>query len=272
MTDALTIHIEDHIAHLQLNRPDAHNAIDGAIMNGLIAFAQQMMKPGEVRVVVISGAGKSFCAGLDMSNFGEMSSGDLSNDRDDVAQAMADLSPAGANRAQQIGWLWQEVPIPVIAAVQGAALGGGLNLALGADMRIMHPQAKLGFVEITWGLLPDMSASQSLRRLLPLDRAKELVMTGRRFSGEQAMDYGLATELSDDPLLKAMEIAHQIAGNNPDAVMAAKRILNNSALVDVATGLADEAASTQALLGSANQLEAISARFENRPAKFITEQ
>jgi enoyl-CoA hydratase/carnithine racemase len=152
--------------------------------------------------------------------------------------------------------------------VQGAALGGGLNLALGADIRIVHPAAKLGFVEINWGLLPDMSASQSLRRLVSLDRMKELVLTGRRFNGEQAMQYGLATQISENPIEDALAMAAAIAIRNPDAVRAAKRIMNNSALVDVATGLAEEAAATRQLLGSANQLEAITAQFEERQPKF----
>ena len=268
MSDALQIEIENHIAHVQLNRPDSHNAIDGPIMNGLLDFARQMMQPGEVRVIVLSGNGKSFCAGLDMSSFAEMSSGDLSGDSANVTQALQDISPGGANRAQQVGWLWQEVPVPVIAAVQGAALGGGLNLALGADIRIVHPAAKLGFVEISWGLLPDMSASQSLRRLVGLDRMKELILTGRRFNGEQAQQYGLATELSETPVEEAMLMAATIAARNPDAVRAAKRILNNSALVDVAAGLAEEAAATRQLLGSPNQLEAITAQFEGRAPDF----
>lgn len=268
MSDALQIEIENHIAHVQLNRPDSHNAIDGPIMNGLLDFARQMMQPGEVRVIVLSGNGKSFCAGLDMSSFAEMSSGDLSGDSTNVTEAMQDISRGGANRAQQVGWLWQEVPVPVIAAVQGAALGGGLNLALGADIRIVHPAAKLGFVEISWGLLPDMSASQSLRRLVGLDRMKELILTGRRFNGEQAQQYGLATELSETPVEEAMLMAATIAARNPDAVRAAKRILNNSALVDVAAGLAEETAATRQLLGSPNQLEAITAQFEGRAPDF----
>jgi enoyl-CoA hydratase/carnithine racemase len=268
VSHALQVTIEDHIAHVQLNRPDSHNALDGPIMNGLLEFARQMMEPQQVRVIVLSGNGKSFCAGLDMSSFAEMSSGDLSGNSESVAQAMQDISPGGANRAQQVGWLWQEVPIPVIAAVQGAALGGGLNLALGADIRIVHPSAKLGFVEITWGLLPDMSASQSLRRLVGLDRMKELVLTGRRFNGEQAQQYGLATEVSATPLEDALAMASTIAARNPDAVRAAKQILNNCALVDVAAGLAEEAAATRQLLGSPNQLEAITAQFEGRAPVF----
>jgi enoyl-CoA hydratase/carnithine racemase len=269
VNDALQITIENHIAHVRLNRPDAHNAIDGSIMDGLLNFAGQMIEePGEVRVIVLSGNGRSFCAGLDMSSFAEMMSGDLSSDREDVAEALQDISPGGANRAQQVAWLWQEMPVPVIAAIQGAALGGGLNLALGADIRIVHPGAKLGFVEITFGLLPDMSATQSLRRLASLDRMKELVLTGRKFTGEEALGYGLATELSETPVDDALRMAAQIAARNPDAVRAAKRVLNQSGLVDVATGLAEEASAMQGLLGTPNQLEAIAAMFEKRPPSF----
>ncbi|MBT6124295.1 MAG: enoyl-CoA hydratase, partial [Halieaceae bacterium] len=128
MSSVIEVTINNHVAHLQLNRPDAHNAIDGAIMNGLLGFARKMMDPGEIRAVVISGKGKSFCAGIDMNSFAEMASGELNSERRDVTAAMADLSPAGANRMQQLGWLWQEVPVPVIAAIQGVSLGGGLNL------------------------------------------------------------------------------------------------------------------------------------------------
>lgn len=268
MSDALQISTENHIALVRLNRPEAHNAVDGDIMNGLINFARSLMDPGDIRVVVLAGNGKSFCAGLDMSAFAEMMSGDLDSSREDVSEALEDISPGGANRAQQLGWLWQEIPIPVIAAVQGAALGGGLNLALGADIRIVHPEAKLGFVEISWGLLPDMSGTQSLRRLVTLDRAKELVLSGDKIPGVQALDYGLATRLSENPLEDAMALAETIAGRNPDAVRAGKALLNNSALVDVPRGLADEADVTRRLLGSPNQVEAITARFENRPPRF----
>ena len=269
MSEAIEIAIENHVAHARLNRPDAHNAIDGPLMSGVLDFGRSMMEPGDVRAIVLSGDGKSFCAGLDTSSFAEMVSGDLSGERDDVVHAMEDISPGGANRAQQLGWLWQEVPVPVIAAMHGAALGAGLNLALGADIRIAHPDARLGFVEITWGLLPDMSASQSLRRLTSLDRMKELVLTGRKFSGEEALQYGLVTELSDAPVEAALAMARTIAGYNPDAVRAAKQVLNNAGLVDVAGGLAEEAAVTRRLLSSSNQLEAVAAHFEGREPQFI---
>ena len=134
---ALHIGVERHVAHIRLNRPEAHNAINGAIFEGLIDYARTIIKaPGDVRAIVLSGNGKSFCAGLDMGFLAEMMAGDLDDGREDVADALEDMSNAGANRAQQVAWLWQEMPVPVVAAIHGAALGGGLNLALGADMRV----------------------------------------------------------------------------------------------------------------------------------------
>jgi enoyl-CoA hydratase/carnithine racemase len=217
---------------------------------------------------VLAGEGKSFCAGLDTANFATMMSGDLSADSENVKQTYADLSPAGANRAQQTGWLWQELAVPVIAAVQGSALGGGLNLALAADITVMAADAKLGFVEIGWGLMPDMSASQSLRRLVGADRAKLLVLTGQIFSGAEAHAWGLATELADDPVGRATEIAQAIAANNPDAVRAALRVLNHSVDSDTTAGFAEETRVSSALIGGANQIEAVRARLSNEPANF----
>jgi enoyl-CoA hydratase/carnithine racemase len=156
----------------------------------------------------------------------------------------------------------------VIVAVEGAALGGGLNLALGADIRVVHPDAVLGFVEITWGLMPDMSASQSLRRLIGLDRAKQLMLTGERLDGRQAVAWGLATEAVDRPVERALELAAAVTANNPEATRAVKAVLNGVGDLDVASGLILETERSGALLGAPNQVEAVSARLESRPPRF----
>jgi enoyl-CoA hydratase/carnithine racemase len=266
MNDAIQLTVEKGVADLRLNRPEKMNAVDEGIMTGLREAVASIAADKSVRVVVLSGNGKAFCSGLDFSNFGDMLSGELT--AESVADAYDDLSPAGANSAQQLGWAWQELPIPVIAALHGAAMGGGLNLALGADIRIVHPETKMGFVEISFGLLPDMSATQSLRRLAALDRIKELIFTGRKFSGSQAMEYGLATELSETPLEDALEMAATIARRNPDAVRKAKQLLNNSALVSVREGLLEESNYSRELMGTANQLEAVMSTFEKRDPKY----
>ena len=267
MSDAVIIEKSAGIVELRLNRPEKYNAVDGDIMDGLLSAIEQIKSDKTARVVVFSGEGKGFCAGLDMASFGDMVSGDLTSDS--AASAYDDLSPAGANRAQQLAWGFQELPVPVIAAIHGAAMGGGLNIALGADIRVVAPDARLGLVEITFGLLPDMSATQSLRHIARLDRIKELVFTGRKFTGVQAYEYGLATVLSDNPRKEALDMARTIANRNPDAVRAGKRMLNDSMFCSTYDGLVTESNLSREMIGTANQLEALMSGFEKREPKFV---
>ena len=255
------------VAEVRLNRPEKRNAVGREIIDGLLGALERIAADPAVRCVVLSGEGKAFCAGLDTGSFGDMLSGDLT--ADSAASAYAELDAAGANRVQRLGWGWQQLPVPVIAAVHGAAMGGGLNIALGADIRVVAPDAKLGFVEISYGLLPDMSATQSLRHILPLDRIKELVLTGRRFTGAEALAYGLATLLSETPRETALEMAATIAGRNPDAVRAAKRLLNAAPFNSTRDGLVAESDCSRTLMGTPNQLEAVMASLEGRDPKFV---
>jgi len=268
MTETISLEIVEHIADIRLNRPEKRNAINLELMLGLITMAKQLKANKQLRAVVLSGNGEAFCAGMDFEIFTDMLSGEITGDN----TGFEDLSEQGANKGQQMGWLWQEIPVPVIAAVHGAALGAGLNIALGADIRIVTPDAKLGLLEITWGFLPDTSATQSLRHLASLDRIKEPIFTGRFFSGQEAYEYGLATELADSPHERALEMATTIAGQNPDAIRRAKDMLNKLPLLSVAEGLALEAKHCQSLLGSPNQLEATAARFEKRAPRFSDSQ
>jgi enoyl-CoA hydratase/carnithine racemase len=266
MSDAVIVESNEGVVHVRLNRPDKRNAIGSEIIDGLLAALDTIRADNCARAVVLSGEGKGFCAGLDMANFGSMLDGDLN--ADSAAEAYDELSPAGANRVQQLGWGWQELPVPVIAAVHGAAMGGGLNLAMGADIRVVAPDAKLGFVEISFGLLPDMSATQSLRHLARLDRIKELIFTGRRFTGVEAYEYGLATLLSDNPRQDALAMAQTIATRNPDAIRAAKKLLNDSMFSSTHDGLVAESNCSRELLGTPNQIEAIMSGFESRAPNF----
>ena len=266
MSAAVIVDSAEGVVTVTLNRPEKRNAIDGEIIEGLLDALRDIGNDRSARAVVLTGAGDCFCAGLDMANMADMVSGDLT--ADSAAQAYDELSPAGANRVQQLGWGWQELPIPVIAAVHGAAMGGGLNLAMGADIRVVTPDAKLGFVEISFGLLPDMSATQSLRHLVGLERAKELILTGRRFSGRQACEYGLATSLAEDARDEAQAIARAIAGRNPDAVRAGKKLLNDSVFSSTFDGLVAESNCSRELLGTPNQIEAVMSTLERRPPQF----
>jgi enoyl-CoA hydratase/carnithine racemase len=264
--DRVIVERDGHIAHVQLNRPEKKNAIDQAMFAELREAARSLAEDRSVWVVVLSGAGRTFSAGLDMSNFAAMGRGEVKGDA--ATRAAGALSPGGAAAFQQVAWLWHEMPAPVIAAVEGHALGGGFHIALGADLRVIAPDATIGFVEITWGLVPDMSGTQGLRRLVSIDVAKRLILTGETISGREAVDLGLGTMLADDPVKKAFELAETITSRSPDAVRVAKRVLNQAGVVSVAEGLANEVSASASLIGIPNQMEAVMARLENRAPSF----
>ena len=198
-SDRVTVRISGGVADVRLNRPEKRNALDQAMFEALVDAGQRVADDRAVRAVVLSGEGKSFCAGLDLASFHAMAA----NAATPVPSSGASLVDRGEGRmtnlAQQAAYTWTELAVPVIAAVHGHALGGGLQIALGADIRIVAPDARLSVLEIRWGLVPDMAGTLMLHRLLPLDVAKELVWTGRMVSGVEAVALGLATRASDDP-------------------------------------------------------------------------
>jgi enoyl-CoA hydratase/carnithine racemase len=224
--------------------------------------------------VVLSGQGRAFCAGLDMASFQAMGEGPRDNGvgaKDAAGAQDGGLFKRGespANAAQRAAWVWQELPVPVIAAVHGVAYGGGLQIALGADLRIVAPDARLSVMEIKWGLIPDMSGTQTLRQLLPLDVVKDLTWSGRIVSGEEAVRLGLATRTSERPRDEALELAREIAMKSPDAIRAGKELLNSAVQVSVADGLRLEAKLQAELIGSPNQVEAVRANLEKRAPRF----
>lgn len=270
MTDSprVTLDVIDGVADVRLSRPDKLNAVDGDMMDAIIDTQATITADRSVRVVVLSGEGRGFCAGLDMASFADMASGDLTADSAEVREAAVDLSPTGAARPQLIGWGWYELPQPVIAALHGPVYGAGLHIALGADIRIVTPDASLAFVETDWGLVPDLSPMQSLRRVARLDVVKDLVLTSRKVTGEEAVPLGLATRCVDDAFDEAMTIARHLAAKSPDAMRAAKKLANDAGLVPLAEGLALELRASLDLMGTPNQIEAVMSGLEGRPASF----
>ena len=268
MNERVQVEVKDGIAEVRLCRPENRNALDQPMFEGLIQAGRDLSADPSVRVAVLHGEGPAFCSGLYFMSFASMMSGELTSDSEQVKKAVDDKTEGGASWFQLPAWTLYEAPFPVIAAVQGAAYGAGLHIALGADMRVVAPDAKLAFVEVNWGLVPDMSASQSLRRLVPLDVAKRMAMTGLPITGTQAERYGLATELSDTPYVRARELAEIISKKSPDAIRSIKRLLNQSALLPLAEGLAMEFECSGALMGTPNQMEAIGSSFEKREPVF----
>ena len=269
--DRVTVTVVDGVADVRLNRPDKLNALDPAMFVAIAEAGARVAADPTVRAVVLSGAGRGFCAGLDFGSFmamaGEGDDAAASGDRPGfgvVGQTDGRITHLG----QQVAHVWSEVPAPVIAAVSGPCLGGGLQIALGADLRIVHPEAKLSVLEIRWGLTPDMTITATLPRLVGIDVAKELTWTGRMLSGTEAHALGLATRLSDDPLAEALALADEIAAKSPQAVKGAKRLFEQSGRVPLAQQYADERTTIAGVIGQPNQVEAVTAFFEKRDPVF----
>jgi enoyl-CoA hydratase/carnithine racemase len=261
MTDQrVRVDVADHVADVALTRPDKHNALDGAMFQGILAAAQEVASTPGVRAAVLHGEGPSFCSGLDIAS---LATGPIS--LDDILQRDGRRS----NVAQRACTDWIDLPVPVIAAIHGNCFGGGLQIALGADIRFAAPDARLCVMESKWGLVPDMGITSTLPRLVPIDVAKELTFTARILSGEEAAELGLVTHVADDPLAAARELAAEIAGRSPDAVRAAKKLYDTIWNAPVEDGLLLETELQRNLIGSPNQVAAVSAGMTRQPAEFV---
>jgi len=259
VNDRVRIDTQDGIADVRLDRPEKLNALDNAMFLALVEAGESLAKDRSLRAVVLSGEGRGFSAGLDVSNFAGGGGGFDPFARDDS-------SPA--NAVQRSAWVWTQLPVPVIAAVHGVCFGGGLQLALAADIRFATPDARLSVMEIKWGLVPDVTLSQTLPRLVRADVAKELTFTGRTVSGVEAAELGLVTHLSDAPHEAAHELAREIADKSPNAVRAAKQLFDALPDLSVAQGLRLEEGLQRGLLGKPNQVEAVKANLEKRAPSF----
>ena len=195
-SERVTVTIDAGVADVRLNRPDKLNALDAAMFDALVDVGERLGADPTVRAVVLSGEGRGFCSGLDFASFQAMAGAERDSR---VTNRLGERTETRiTNHGQQAAFVWTELPVPVIAAVHGVALGGGLQIALAADLRLVAPDARLSVLEVRWGLIPDMTGTHMLRRLVPLDVAKELTWTGRMVSGTDAVRLGLATQLSDD--------------------------------------------------------------------------
>lgn len=251
---------EGAVARVRLNRPEKRNGLDLPMFEAIVAAGQALRDDTSVRAVVLSGEGPSFCAGLDFKSF--MST-------PDAPQRLLGGRTHVANLAQRVAWIWRELPMPVIAAVHGHCFGGGLQIALGADIRLCAPDARFSVMEIEYGLIPDMSASKTLLPLVRLDVAKELTFTGRVVDADEAVAIGLATRKVEDATASALEMAEAIARRSPHAIRGIKKLYDAAAALSDVDALTLESELQIPLLGSRNQLEAVSAKLGGRPPSFV---
>jgi enoyl-CoA hydratase/carnithine racemase len=265
MTDRVTITmLEDGIADVRMNRADKMNALDPAQWDALVVAIDTLKATPGLRVVVLSGEGKAFCAGLDLASMG----GDREPGASSAGGSLADRTKGIANNAQYVAWGWRELPVPVIAAIHGVAFGAGSQIMAGADIRIIHPETKVAIMEMKWGLVPDVGGMPLWRTQVADDVLREMIYTNRVFTGAEAKDMGFATHVSDDPLAHAMELARVIANKNPHAMRGAKRLCNMMAAASDAELLQAESDEQVMIIRKPNQMEAVMAEMGKRKPVF----
>jgi len=259
--DRVSVTIDDHVAHVLLDRPEKMNALDPAMFDGLIAAGQSLLDARDVRCVVLSGAGKAFCAGLDLAAMGALASAE--------ATPLTTRTHGACNAVQYAAMIWRRLPMPVIGAIHGICFGGGLQIACGPEIRVAAPDARLAVMESKWGLVPDMGGYALWRGTVREDHLRELTYTHREFSGEEAAELGFVTHVDANPVQRALALAQDIAAKSPHAIRAAKAIFarfNESSAEDLLTA---ESHHQHELLGSRNQLEAVAAGMARRKADFV---
>lgn len=264
MTEIVVTDVQENVATVTLSRPEKYNALNRAMFDAISEAGQALANRQDVRAVVLTGSGGNFCAGIDISGFGQA---------DDpvgtfAGEAFALVGESPANRYQHPSWVWHALPMPVIAAIDGVCFGGGTQIAAGADIRIASPEARFSIMEVKWGLVPDMGFTPVMRHIMRLDHLKELTYSGRILTAAEALDYGLISKTEDDPLAAAQQLAGEIAAKSPDAIRGSKYLLNHAMSMDASAALRLEASTQLAVMGRANQMEAVMANMQKREPAF----
>jgi enoyl-CoA hydratase/carnithine racemase len=265
MNDRISITmLEDGIADVRMTRVDKMNALDSAQWTALVEAIETLKAMSGLRVVVLSGEGRAFCAGLDLSS--------MQSDREpggsSAGGSLADRTHGVANNAQYAAWGWRELPVPVIAAVHGVAFGAGSQIMAAADIRIVHPDTRIAIMEMKWGLVPDVAGMPLWRTQVADDVLREMIYTNREFNGVEAKEMGFATHVSDNPHAHAMELARVIANKNPHAIRGAKRLCNLMGDATDAELLQAESDEQVLVIRKPNQMEAVMAAMEKRKPNF----
>ena len=254
--------IKEHIAHVTLIRADKMNAVDPDMAEAIVAAGTQLIDNDDIRAVVLSGQGRGFCAGLDVASFAKFAA------QDPIERVMP-RTHGDANLMQEVAMVWRKVPVPVVAALHGVAFGAGLQLAMGADIRLAHPDTKLAIMEAKWGLVPDMGGMVLWPQLMRSDVLRLLTYTAEPVTAAEGLGLGLVTRLSDTPLEDAQALAAVIAGKSPSGTRAAKRLI---AVAESGAGaqkvLFEESREQADLIGKPHQLEIIAANMQGRAPKF----
>lgn len=256
------VSIDNHIATVTLTRSDKMNALDTKMISELIEAGARLRDMEALRAVVLCGEGKAFCAGLDVMSFAGFAG-------QDPETLLLPRTHGLANDFQQVALVWRDLEVPVIAALNGVCYGGGLQIALGADIRIAEPGTKLAIMEMKWGLIPDMGGMVLLPRLMRSDQMRKLIYTAAPVDAEEAKNLGLVTEIAENALARALALAGEIAAQSPSAIKAAKALIGLAESdTDEETLLREESLAQSKLIGRPHQMEVISANLQKRVPRF----
>ncbi|TSE00276.1 crotonase/enoyl-CoA hydratase family protein [Skermania sp. ID1734] len=261
MSERITLEVVDGIAYATLNRPDKMNSLDFPLIEALASVPAKIAKDKSIRVVILKGAGKAFSTGIDFATF---------KDTKKTLTSFAKLPTQTTNLFQKCSWQWRELPVPVLAVTHGHCYGGGIQIALAADFRFTTPDCKFAVMEGRWGLIPDMTGSVTLRELLPMDLAKRLTMTAEVFNGVKAKEYGLVTEVSDDPMASAEALAKELIQRSPDALAATKKLFHQTWTESPRSAFWTETVLQARLLTGKNHRIARSAGAKKEPPTWVT--
>jgi len=220
VSQRLQLTITKNIATVTLTRADKHNALDMAMFYAIDNVIKKIHKNNAIQAVILTAEGEDFCTGLDVKSVMKSPLNSI--------KLLFKWWPGNANLAQRVSTAWKKLPVPVIAAIHGRCWGGGLQIALGADIRFATQDSSWSIMENRWGLIPDMGGTLAFKTLIKQDIAIELAMSAKQISGEQAKTYGLVTHLSKNPLTAAQTLAEQLTENSPDANAAIKKLLQKS--------------------------------------------
>jgi len=257
----ISCEISQGVAYVRLDRPEKYNGLTLDMINELTRLSGALRREPDLRAVVMSGSGESFCSGLDFAS--------ALQQPQKIVATFVPRPWRGTNNFQEACYGWRRLPVPVIAVVHGHVYGGGLQLAMAADFRFSTPDSQWSVLETKWGLIPDMSGIRTLAEQVGMDTAKLLTMTGDVISGVEAKELGLVTVLSDDPHGEAGKLVDKLLTRSPDAVAAAKRLFSTTWTASVRRTFHRERVEQLLLLMLRNTAAARNAAFKQETPKFI---
>jgi len=264
MSELIKLEIKNKIATITLNRPQKKNALTLEMLVTLSTIGDNLKNETSLKCIIIKGSAGTFSSGIDITSFAS-----LASDKQLLNSIMAPLDGVSYNQIQKSCLIWQEISIPVVAVLEGPVFGAGLQLALGADIRIAGDNTVLSIMETKWGLIPDMGITQTLPKLISYDQALYATLTSNLITATEAKSLGLVTICSKNPYDESTKWVKGISARSPEAIVSTKTLYKKAWSEKTTENVRLEALLQTKLIGSPNQMEAVLANIENRTPNFV---